>query len=63
MKQSYNKQIMVLLCNWDLHSTDSRPNPDDQLPILMEENLPRDFFFPLSAREALLALRALPKRD
>ena len=40
-----------------------RPNSQDQLPILIEENPSRDFFFPLSGGEVLEALRSLPKRD
>ncbi|MEO9635383.1 MAG: hypothetical protein ABJF89_00475 [Parasphingorhabdus sp.] len=41
----------------------SRPDPDDVLPILMEENPSRDFFFPISGEEAIAALKALPKKD
>ena len=40
-----------------------RPNPNDALPILIEDNPSRDFFFPLSGQEVLEALRGLPKRD
>ena len=39
------------------------PSPRDQLPILMEENPSRDFFFPLDGREVIEALKSLPKRD
>lgn len=39
------------------------PNSQDQLPILIEENPSRDFFFPLNGEEVLEALRSLPKRD
>ncbi|MEO0441252.1 MAG: hypothetical protein AAF067_10280 [Pseudomonadota bacterium] len=41
----------------------ARPNPEDELPILIEENPSRDFFFPISGHEAVEALKALPKRD
>ena len=40
-----------------------RPGPDDVLPILMEDNPSRDFFFPLSGAEVLEGLRALPEDD
>lgn len=40
-----------------------RPGPDDVLPILIEDNPSRDFFFPLNGKETLEALSALPKRD
>ena len=40
-----------------------RPNLNDVLPILMEENPSRDFFFPLSGAEILTALRGLPSGD
>jgi len=40
-----------------------RPNPTDILPIVMEDNPSRDFFFPLSGKETLEALQSLPKRD
>lgn len=33
------------------------------LPILIEENPSRDFFFPLTGDEVVEALKALPKRD
>lgn len=44
------------------HSLD-RPLPNDVLPLIIEENPSRDFFFPLSAQEVVEALRALPKED
>lgn len=40
-----------------------RPSPDDDLPILIEENPSRDFFFPLSGPEVVNALTSLPRRD
>ena len=40
-----------------------RPNSTDILPIVMEDNPSRDFFFPLSGQETLEALQSLPKRD
>jgi len=40
-----------------------RPNPTDALPILIEDNPSRDFFFPLKGQEILEALDALPNRD
>lgn len=40
-----------------------RPSPHDVLPIIIEENPSRDFFFPLSAQQTVEALKALPKRD
>jgi len=40
-----------------------RPQENDVLPILIEENPSKDFFFPLSIDEALEALKAFPKRD
>ncbi len=45
-----------------LHSI-KRPNSNDVLPILIEDNPSRDFFFPLSGQETLETLRGLPKRD
>ena len=45
-----------------LHSL-KRPSPLDALPILIEENPSRNYFFPVSARESLEALRALPDGD
>ena len=41
----------------------SRPAPDDELPIVIEDNPSRDFFFPLTAAEVVQALQALPKKD
>ena len=38
-----------------------RPGPHDDLPILIEDNPSRKFFFPLSGPEILQALEALPK--
>ena len=40
-----------------------KPEKNELLPILIEENPSKNFFFPLSADEALEALKALPKRD
>ncbi|VAW95818.1 hypothetical protein MNBD_GAMMA21-1555 [hydrothermal vent metagenome] len=40
-----------------------RPNPGERLPILIEENPSKHFFFPISAEEANDALKSLPKRD
>ncbi len=40
----------------------ARPNPGQELPILLRENPSRDFFFPISPEEALEAVNALPKR-
>jgi hypothetical protein len=40
-----------------------RPSPQDMLPLIIEENPSRDFFFPLSAEEIVEALKALPKQD
>lgn len=40
-----------------------RPSSTDVLPIVMEDNPSRDFFFPLSGKEVLEALKSLPKRD
>ena len=42
-----------------LHSL-KRPNPNEKLPILIEDNPSRDFFFPISANEAEIAIKALP---
>lgn len=41
-----------------LHSL-RRPGPQDDLPILIEENPSRDYFFPISASEAACALSGL----
>jgi len=40
-----------------------RPEPGQNLPILIEENPSRDFFHPLSANEAVHVIKSLPKRD
>jgi len=40
-----------------------KPSPTDVLPIVMQDNPSRDFFFPLSAEEILEALRSLPEHD
>ncbi len=40
-----------------------RPDINDQLPILIEENPSKEFFFPLSVYEVEKAVKALPKRD
>ncbi len=40
-----------------------RPSPDAELPILLEDNPSRDFFFPMSGQEVVEALQSLPKRD
>ena len=39
------------------------PQSCDDVPILMEDNPSRDFFFPICVEEAREALKALPKRD
>jgi len=41
----------------------TRPTTHDQCPILIQDNPSRDFFFPISAKEAKEAMKALPKRD
>lgn len=41
----------------------NRPSEFDELPILIEDNPSRDFFFPISAEEAKMALQALPKKN
>ena len=38
------------------------PGPHDELPILIQDNPSRDFFFPLTVEEAREALQALPKK-
>jgi len=38
----------------------SPPGPDQQTPILIEDNPSRDYFFPLTGEECI---KALPKRD
>lgn len=40
-----------------------KPSEFDGLPILIEDNPSRDFFFPISAQEAERAMKALPKKD
>jgi hypothetical protein len=40
-----------------------RPAESDKLPILIQDNPSREFFFPISAEEALKAVNALPKKD
>lgn len=40
-----------------------KPSKFDELPILIEDNPSRDFFFPISADEAKRALEALPEGD
>lgn len=40
-----------------------RPSLNHDLPILIEDNPSRDFFFPLSGEEILKAMKALPKKD
>ncbi len=41
----------------------NRPSEFDELPILIEDNPSRDFFFPISVEEAKRALEALPEDD
>ena len=40
-----------------------KPNATDTLPILLEDNPSRDFYYPLSGAETLEALKSLPKND
>ena len=40
-----------------------KPAESDELPILIQDNPSRDFFFPISAEEANIALKALPEGD
>lgn len=40
-----------------------KPNPADELPILIQENPSRDFFFPISAEDAKEAIQALPNSE
>lgn len=40
-----------------------RPTSDVELPILLEDNPSRDFFFPLNGEEVIEALKALPQDD
>lgn len=37
-----------------------RPGPEQELPLLIQDNPSREFFFPVSVEECLTALRALP---
>lgn len=37
-----------------------RPSPGEALPLLVQDNPSREFFFPVSAQECAAALRALP---
>lgn len=41
----------------------SPPGPHQTTPILIEDNPSRDYFFPMTGRESVEVLRALPKRD
>ncbi len=45
-----------------VHSLEA-PSASDELPIVIEDNPSRDFFFPLSAVEVLAELQRLPKKD
>ena len=40
-----------------------RPADGDALPILMQDNPSRNFFFPIDVHEAAEALKALPTRE
>jgi hypothetical protein len=40
-----------------------RPGISDELPILVQDNPSRDFFFPISVEEAKAAIEALPNDD
>ena len=40
-----------------------KPGASEALPILIEDNPSRDFFFPISAQEANEALKVLPKEE
>lgn len=40
-----------------------RPEADEVLPILIEDNPSKEFFFPLTVHEVEEALKALPKQD
>lgn len=40
-----------------------KPAPDDPLPILIEDNPSRDFFFPVTVHEVYEAMKALPEED
>jgi hypothetical protein len=41
----------------------TRPGVCDELPIMIQDNPSRDFFFPLTAEEVLAAIDALPRED
>lgn len=41
----------------------ARPSENDPLPVLIEDNPSRDYFFPLSVEQCWEAVQALPKRD
>lgn len=41
----------------------SRPTEHDELPLLIQDNPSRDFFFPISAVEAKQAIEALPNGE
>lgn len=41
----------------------NRPNPNESLPILIQDNPSRDFFFPITVDEAHEAIKSLPKKD
>lgn len=43
------------------HHSIPKPSPFENLPILIQDNPSRDFFFPISAEEAVEALEKLPK--
>jgi len=40
-----------------------KPNANDKLPILIQDNPSRDFFFPISVEDAKEAIQALPESD
>ena len=40
-----------------------RPSPLDELPIIIQDNPSRDFFFPISPEEVLMELKRLPAED
>ena len=41
----------------------TRPTEDEEVPIILEDNPSREFFFPLTADDVVQALQALPKKD
>lgn len=41
----------------------SKPSEDEDIPLLIQDNPSRDFFFPISAEEANEAIQALPNDD